>query len=233
MSLTKKTPNPSKLDQYQIDTFHQNGFIVVRNLIPVPMLEVLCTGYDNAINGQYPVDGWKHHLGQDRILQLGMPHTHIPLWNNHPYLALLVAVGKQLLGEDIEYKYDQLIYKPPHNPVELLWHQDAGYGWPGKANYRSLTCWLAFSSVTKAMGALQFIPGSHLTGIAKHVDATHRNPISGALEVTVDLAKAITVEYSPGDATFHHGRTLHYSSGNSTAQPRRGLSTHMWPDPNI
>ena len=60
----------------------------------------------------------------------------------------IVAVGKQLLGDDIEYKYDQLIYKPPGNSVELLWHQDAGYGWPGKANHRSATCWLALSAAT-------------------------------------------------------------------------------------
>jgi phytanoyl-CoA hydroxylase len=223
---------PPSLDQAQIDAFHQDGFTVVRNLIPSPMIDELRVGYDQAVNGEYLVDGWKHRMGPDRILQLGMPHTHITEWNGHPYLVRLVTVGKHLLGEDIEYKYDQLIYKPPHNPVELLWHQDAGYGWPGKANYRSLTCWLAFSSVTKEMGSMQFVPGSHLEGIAEHVDATHRNPIGGALEVAVDASQAVTVEFGPGDATFHHGRTLHYTSGNSTDQPRRGLSTHMWPEPN-
>ena len=32
--------------------------------------------------------------------------------------------------------------------------------------------------------------------------------------------------------SFHHGRTLHYSRGNSTSTPRFGLSTHLWPSPN-
>ena len=40
--------------------------------------------------------------------------------------------------------------------------------------------------------------------------------------------RAVTVEYGPGDVTIHHGRTLHYTSGN----PRRGLSIHLWPEPN-
>ena len=81
-------------------------------------------------------------------------------------------------------------------------------------------------------GFVQFIPESHKKGIAEHVDATHKNPINAALEVDVDESEAVVVEYGPGDVTFHHGRTLHFSSGNSSDQPRCGLSTHLWPEPN-
>ena len=79
------------------------------------------------------------------------------------------------------------------------------------------------------MGSLQFIPGSHLKGIAEHISAKHKNPINNALEVIVDESQAVVVEYEPGDATFHHGRTLHYTSGNTTDKSRRGVSTHLWP----
>lgn len=214
----------------QIDCFNTQGFLVLRGLIPAEMVEELCRGYDEAVAGWYDVPGWKVH--SDEILQLSNPFRNIPSWRDHRYMARIVGAAKQLLGDDIEYRYDQLIYKPPNNPVELLWHQDAGYGWKGMANYRSGTCWLALSDVTADMGALQFIPGSHMQGIAEHVDATHKNPINAALEVLVDQSEAVRVEYSAGDATIHHGRTLHYTSGNSTDRPRRGLSTHLWPEPN-
>ena len=209
-----------------------HGFVAVRGFIPADMVADLREGYDAATRGEFDVDGWNDKIRPGKILQLGMPSRHIPGWEKHEYLRRMVSVGKQLLGGDIEYKYDQLIYKPPGNTVELLWHQDAGYGWPGKANYRSLTCWLALSAATEAMGSLHFLPGSHKQGIAEHVDATHKSPINAALEVRVDQSLAVVVEYGPGDVTFHHGRTLHYSRGNSTDQPRRGLSTHLWPDPN-
>ena len=226
-------PQPApQLKADQIDQFNQDGFVVLRGFIGSQWLAQLRRGYDNAVANRYDVDGWKQKIKPGAILQLGMPHSHIPEWNGHPYLAHIIAAGKQLLGDDIEYKYDQLIYKPPHNPVELLWHQDAGYGWPGKANFRGLTCWLALSDVSADMGSLQFIPGSHLDGIAEHVDATYKNPINGALEVDVAQERAVTVEYAAGDVSFHHGRTLHYSPGNSTDRPRRGLSTHLWPAPN-
>lgn len=218
------------LTEDQVHSFHEQGFVVCRGFIPIELIDELRVGYDRAARGE--IDFWKDRWRPKEILQLGMPNKHIPGWQEHPYLQRIVTAGKQLLGNDIEYKYDQLIYKPEGNSVELLWHQDAGYGWTGKANYRALTCWLAFTGVTEAMGALQFIPGSHRTGIAEHVDATHKNPVNGALEVLVDKHEAVVVEYGPGDVTYHHGRTLHYSAGNSTDRPRRGLSTHLWPDPN-
>lgn len=221
-----------KLSEEQIAEFHERGFVHLREFIPEDMLAELREGYDAATRGVYDVDGWNQKIAAGDILQLGMPNTHIPGWRGHEYLQRIVQTGKQLLGDDIEYKYDQLIDKPPGNEVEVLWHQDAGYGWPGKANYRSTTCWLALSEATEELGSLQFMPGSHKEGIAEHVDATYKNPIGGALEVMVDQDKAVVVEYGPGDVTFHHGRTLHYSRGNSTDQHRRGLSTHLWPEPN-
>ena len=224
--------NEVKLTAEQVAQFHQLGFVHLPAFIPPDMLAEMRAGYDAATRGEYDVDGWNQKIAAGDILQLGMPNAHIPGWKSHAYLDRIVEVGKQLLGDDLEYKYDQLIYKPPGNMVELLWHQDAGYGWPGKANYRSTTCWLALSEATEEMGSLHFLPGSHKEGIAEHVDATYKNPIGGALEVKVDWSKAVVVEYGPGDVTFHHGRTLHYSRGNSTDQPRRGLSTHLWPEPN-
>ena len=224
--------NEMRLSPEDIDQFNEDGFVVLREFIPATMLAELREGYDAATRGEYDIDGWNQKIAAGDILQLGMPSTHIPGWKGHPYMDRIVAVGKELLGDDIEFRYDQLIYKPPGNSVELLWHQDAGYGWPGKANYRSLTCWLALSAATEAMGSLHFLPGSHKEGIAEHVDATHKSPINAALEVRVDESRAVVVEYGPGDVTFHHGRTLHYSRGNTTDQPRRGLSTHLWPDPN-
>ena len=123
----------------QVSQFEVNGFLILRGFIPADMLADLRRGYDAATRGEFDVDGWNEKIRSGQILQLGMPSRHIPGWEEHEYLRRMIAVGKQLLGEDIDYKYDQLIYKPPGNPVELLWHQDAGYGWSGKANYRSLT----------------------------------------------------------------------------------------------
>ena len=77
-----------------------------------------------------------------------------------------------------------------------------------------------------------FHSGSHKHGIVEHYDCTDFNPVGGALQADVDPSEGVLVEYEPGDVTFHHGRTLHYSGGNRTNRPRCGLSTHLWPSPN-
>ena len=43
-----------------------------------------------------------------------------------PVISLTACCGLhyRLMGDDIEYSYDQLIYKPPGTSVELLFHQD-------------------------------------------------------------------------------------------------------------
>jgi hypothetical protein len=105
-----------------------HGFVAVRGFIPADMVADLREGYDAATRGEFDVDGWNDKIRPGQILQLGMPSRHIPGWEKHEYLRRMVSVGKQLLGGDIEYKYDQLIYKPPGNTVELLWHQDAASG---------------------------------------------------------------------------------------------------------
>ena len=115
-----------ELTAAEIAQFRDDGFVVLREFIPADMLAELREGYDAATRGECDVDGWNQKIARGDIMQLGMPNAHIPGWQGHPYLHLIVAVGKQLLGDDIEYRYDQLIFKPPGNSVELLWHQDAG-----------------------------------------------------------------------------------------------------------
>ena len=219
---------PWKLKQSQIDEFHERGFIVIRGLLFADEVAEMNIGYSRAINGEVDNPNWQKRIARGSILQLGNPSALLE-WRGFPYFERLRSISKQLAGDDIEFAYDQLIYKPPHNPIELLWHQDAGYNWQGEKSERGLTSWLALVDVIPPQGSMQFIPHSHKHGIFEHHDATDRNPVNGALEVKVDKRKAVAVTYQAGDCSFHHGRMLHYTGPNTTDQPRRSLSTHFWP----
>ena len=133
------------LSDAEISEFHERGFIVVRGLIPRPMVNALRKGYDAATRGEVASMPLRKRTaadpeGEPLMRQLGGPYRNIDGWSEIGYLEQLVTIGKQLMGDDIEYSYDQLIYKPPGSTVELLYHQDAGYGWPGKATARGMTC---------------------------------------------------------------------------------------------
>ena len=94
----------------QVAQFEVNGFLILRGFIPADKLADLRCGYDAATRAEFDVAGWNEKIRSGQSLQLGMPSRHIPGGAEHEYLPRMVAVGKQLLGEDIDYKYDQLIY---------------------------------------------------------------------------------------------------------------------------
>ena len=211
--------------------FEEDGFLVVRNLISEPQVEELVVEYDKAGRGDYGYLSWDQRKNRRKSIegkmgQLANPSQVIPGWSDHEYMQRSLAIARQLLGNDLEYQYDQLIMKPPYHPAETHWHQDAGY-WK---NNRAVTCWLALSEVVEINGAMRFLPGSHNKGIVEHMNASEYSEIDGALEAVVaDISGAVTIPLEPGSATFHHCRTLHYASGNFSDVPRRGLITHFYP----
>jgi ectoine hydroxylase-related dioxygenase (phytanoyl-CoA dioxygenase family) len=217
------------LTQAQISDFWRDGFVVVRNLITPQQAEELRADTDRALRGELQVPEFGTNKVRGRVVQLANPSQHIPGWQKHAYFHNALAAARQLAGDDVDYRYDQIIFKPPHTPSVTDWHQDAGY-WKGHGGEdRALTCWLALSPAFLENGCMQFIPGSHTGEIQPHGDVAHRSEINDGLATYADAAKAVACPLSPGDATFHHCRTLHYTGGNSSDVPRYGLITHFFP----
>ena len=216
----------------QIETFQTDGFLVIRNLLLMDQVDEINVGYQKAISGQIDAHDWKKRINSVSSAQLGDPSAVLG-WRQFLYFQQILSIAKQLNGEDIEVAYDQLIYKPPHSLIEVLWHQDAGYGpWPEEAVKRGLTCWLALVDATPKQGSMQFIPGSHRQGIYRHYNAQDRNPIGGALEVRLDDQEAVAVSYQAGDCSFHHACTLHYIGRLRIFSNADGSSAYRLPRKN-
>jgi len=202
----------------------------VKSLISPEEVQRLLLDYEDAIAGRYGDLSFKGKHVQGKVVQLAKPSQVIPGWSEHAYRTTALAIARQLHGDDLDYRYDQIIMKPPHYPAETAWHQDAGYWKEGQSNVRATTCWMALGPVFKENGALQFMPGSHKEQVRDHFDASDQSEINNALATTVaDASAAVAVALEPGDATFHHCRTLHFAGGNFTDVPRRGLITHFHP----
>ena len=74
--MDKGTAEKYLLSAEQVESFHEQGFVVCRQFIPPAMVEELRRGYDAATRGE--VDAWKERWAAGQILQLGMPNKHIP-----------------------------------------------------------------------------------------------------------------------------------------------------------
>ncbi len=226
------TTSTIRISQHDKAFFDENGYVVIRGFFSADEINPLRAAYDALVKEtEEENDGQKR--GQ-MIQRSGLATTH-ETWRENSYLQAIVQAGRELLGTDIDFWYDQIIMKPAGNSGSTPWHQDAGY-WAGDspriklANERGITCWLALSEVTALHGCMQFIPGSHRGGLVDHVSAAHRSAISGAREaIGVDESRAVRITMHPGDLSFHHSRTLHYTTGNEAKTPRCGLVTHLAP----
>ncbi len=140
----------------------------------------------------------------------------------HP--ALLDAV-EDLLGPDILLWDSAYVIKEPGDRRHVGWHQDLTY-W-GLDSDELVTAWVALTPANPDNGGLRYLPGSHRDGQRAHVDTRdadsllHRGQDASA---HVDPAAAVDIVLRPGEASLHHGWTLHASGPNPSGERRVGLT---------
>jgi Phytanoyl-CoA dioxygenase (PhyH) len=142
-------------------------------------------------------------------------------------LALGRPIGRnvqRLVGRDVPVQYgsDIIACKQPagkSGSAATSWHQDL----KGQPHDRSgaLNIWIAMAEVTPEQGSLRFLDKSHCEGL---VD------LETALPRLREKYKTTTPMYlRPGDATAHHGYTVHGAPANETLEPRWGYILSYFP----
>ena len=129
-----------------------------------------------------------------------------------------------MIGPDIMLYNCTYIIKEPHSPSHVSWHQDLTY-W-GLSHDDQVTMWLALSLADDVSGCMRMIPGSHMQGRYDHeVSNDSTNVLLQSQTVhNVDEHEAVLCPLKPGEASFHHGWTLHASMPNNSDDRRIGLN---------
>ena len=134
---------------------------------------------------------------------------------------------EQMIGPNILLYNATYIIKEPHSPSFVSWHQDLTY-W-GLSHDDQVTMWLALSPASLESGCMRFIPGSHKTGMVQHHETDdHDNVLlQGQTVSAVKDDEAVFCPLQPGQASFHHGWTLHASMANQSDDRRIGLNVQF------
>jgi len=140
--------------------------------------------------------------------------------------AVLDAV-EALIGPDILLLDVTYIVKEPHSPSFVSWHQDLTY-W-GLAGGDQVSMWLALSPATEQSGCMRMVPGSHRSGKQAHTDRRDPNNVLARGQEVAEVGEedAVLVPLLPGQASFHHGWTLHASLPNRSDDRRIGLNAQF------
>ncbi len=146
--------------------------------------------------------------------------------------ARVLDVVKALVGPNVLLWNATYIVKEPHTPTFVSWHQDLAY-WSLDGDDQ-VSMWLALSPAKVVNGCMRMVPGSHLSGHQGHRTTRNDDNVlyQGQTVESVDESVAVACELNPGEASFHHGWTLHPSLPNRSDERRIGfnaqyIATHM------
>ncbi len=229
---------PSKvgvLTQDQIDFFFCNGYLPYKKILTDKEIDLYRSQYDlefklaesngswrnlSAAEGASHTEQKQHSLQMLQIIQMCERNIH---FMKLIYDTRILDVVQDLLGPNIMLFHDQALYKPAFHGGEVTWHQDNSYWKCRPANL--ISCWLTLDDVVVENGAMQVIPGSHLTPVW-HTKKNEKDILFN-IEDQIDKSKAVGVPLPAGACMFHHCQTFHYTQPNTTNRQRRAFAIHF------
>jgi hypothetical protein len=217
MSTTTLTPQ-------QIESFHKDGYLIVKKFIAHKAVEKL---YGTAIG-----DNAMENNAMNVTDQTGK-NSKLSLWftpgnDVFGYLTRSESIVNgvaALLDSDapVCHYHSKLMQKEPKVGGAWEWHQDYGYWYKNQFMFpdQLISVMVALTPANKQNGCLQVIKGSHKLGRINHGFAGEQVGadmvmVNNALK-TMDL---VYVEIEPGDALFFHSNILHRSEANLSDHPR-------------
>ncbi len=226
------------LSREEISFYHQNGYLVVEDVLSADELAALRRVTDEFVersrsvsehNDVYDLEA-NHSPEWPRLRRIKNPIIQHEVYDQtlrHP--GILDRV-EQLIGPGLRRQNTKLNMKEPDHGSAVEWHQDWAF-YP-HTNDDVLAVGVCIDDMTEENGCMLMVPGSHKGDLYSH----HENGVFVGAVSDPDFRPAETAKclVRAGGITIHHARTLHASTPNHSANPRRLLlfeycSLDSWP----
>ncbi len=141
----------------------------------------------------------------------------------------IVAVVKDLLGENVIGWGSHFFCKMPGDGKVVSWHQDSSY-WPLTPS-KAITVWLAIDDADRENACMKFIPGSHHYGhlTYKMTEDSGTNVLNQEVENAEGIGQPMYDELRAGEISVHADLLLHGSEANVSSRRRCGLTLRYCP----
>ena len=238
---------PTRLSDEQVKHFEDHGWVAGVPVLSAEAVAKLRADTDAIAAGHEargllyefhsnqsgdPSNVLLHALGQWRMT---------PAFHALAYHPPIVAAASQLLNNrPIRLFHDQLFCKPAKVGGGVAWHQDYSY-WTRTVPMQHITVHIALDEQTAENGPLSFISGSHKwkradgkDGPLPITDANFGDMESIYSVLSEEQRKAFdtptSLRLKPGEASFHHGLTVHGSQPNRSDNQRRATVLNYFVD---
>ena len=232
------------LTRQQVDSYWEQGYVLLPNLVPEARLARYEQRFlDLARGALVPPAGMK--IMRDVMVIKGAVQPSTPEHAVNKVLNFereaglyaytlepgLLAAVRALIGEDVYSIATNLFNKPPGVDGRHPLHQDLRYFRLRPAD-GIIGTWTALTPTTRENGCLAVIPGSHKGELLRHANPDWEYINYGffgiaeeeSLEGCLDARRH--VEMRRGETLLFHPLLIHGSGHNASDSPRRAISTH-------
>ena len=189
--------------------FEENGYVISRGLFDARE----CAEMKAEIRRM--LETHKDHSG----VMVGLA-ANSPYFQNVARNPRLLDALEEVMGPNIEFLSDKVVFKSATTDFGSPWHQDWHY-WHGA---HKISVWVSLDEATPENGCLKLLPGSHKS-VAVHDGAADDGHGFGQRlrPDAVDESQAAIAPCQPGDAIIFHDLTLHASFRNTSGKDRWAL----------
>lgn len=210
------TLNPKTLTPTQIESFNRDGYL--RGLSVFDDIEIAeLRAYFDDLLSQALASGADSYSISSAHLKHGRVYD---ILSN----SRIVALVKDLLGENVIGWGSHFFCKMPHDGKRVAWHQDASY-WPLDRS-KTVTVWLAIDDADIENGCMRFLAGSHEFGHLTYRPSSpeEHNVLDQTVENAEQYGTPVLDDLLAGQVSIHSDLLLHGSEANDSDRRRCGLT---------
>ncbi|MBX3314117.1 MAG: phytanoyl-CoA dioxygenase family protein [Actinobacteria bacterium] len=216
-----------RLTRAQVASYRADGYVLVDDLFDPVRLAAVAAEIDPH---ERRINELLHQLGgrlsvaaADALTVTLHLSTFAPGCRALAYDPVVADLCHDLIGPDVRLYWDQAVYKLPHNPDVVPWHQDNGYAYVDPQDY--LTIWVPLVDATLDNGTVWVVPGGHRRGTLVHEDDG-----LGQRCLPESTEGAVAVEVPAGSAVAFSSLTPHRTGPNVTGEVRSAYILQYAPD---
>ncbi len=210
------------IPQDQIEQFQTEGYMLLPNIIPPHLLQLLrdeSARYIAIINKEMheagvDVMGLNH---RDKRYFIAMKYKESERLPAFLFSETMAAVCRATLGDEAYLFLEQYVIKMAEVGMKFSWHQDSGYiDFPHRPY---LTCWCTLDDVTEENGTVYLLPFSK-SGTRERIEHTKDPETNDRVGYTGD-DPGVPVILPAGSIACFWSTVLHRSGANTTDKMRR------------
>jgi phytanoyl-CoA hydroxylase len=215
------------ISKQQLDSYRENGYVVVENVVDADMLGAVKTVIGGLIDNAkgltthddvYDLEP-SHTPDAPRVRRIKKPTRVHPLFDQLIKSPRMVVILQPLLASaNVRLHGSKLNMKDPQYGSPVEWHQDWAF-YP-HTNDDLLAVGVMLDDIDEENGALVVLPGTHRGPIHDH---HFDGRFCGAIDPTgcgLDFSQAVSCPGKAGSCSFHHVRLVHGSGENHSERPR-------------